>query len=229
MESDLRQAPADDSIEAYLPGYRFGIVLLLLLATFVFMAAGFSGSWVALVTVMLQGATLLAALRAAQVGQRYMPLTFLLVLGALAGAVVATFFSSGNVQGGLFLLNVVLVAVAPVVIARSILRRGVIDVHAVLGALCIYVFIGMLWAFLYNAIGAIGSEPFFVQTHNATTADYLYFSYVTQTTVGYGDLTAATGFGRALAVLEALTGQIYLVTVVALLVTNLRRTTRFER
>jgi len=167
MESDLRQAPADDSIEAYLPGYRFGIVLVLLLATFVFMAAGFSGSWVVLVTVMLQGATLLAALRAAQVGQRYMRLTLLLVLGAFAGAVVATFFSSGNVQGGLFLLNVALIAVAPVVIARSILRRGIIDVHAVLGALCIYVFIGMLWAFLYNAIGAIGSEPFFVQTHNA--------------------------------------------------------------
>src|SRR5262249_50819983 len=178
MESDLRQAPADDSIEAYLPGYRFGIVLVLLLATFVFMAAGFSGSWVVLVTVMLQGATLLAALRAAQVGQRYMRLTLLLVLGAFAGAVVATFFSSGNVQGGLFLLNIALIAVAPVVIARSILRRGIIDVHAVLGALCIYVFIGMLWAFLYNAIGAIGSEPFFVQTHNATTADYLYFSYV---------------------------------------------------
>src|SRR5262249_9429339 len=175
-----------------------------------------------------QGGTLLGGVRAAQVGQRYMRLTLLLVLGAFAGAVVATFFSSGNVQGGLFLLNVALIAVAPVVIARSILRRGIIDVHAVLGALCIYVFIGMLWAFLYNAIGAIGSEPFFVQTHNATTADYLYFSYVTQTTVGYGDLTAATGFGGALAVLEALTGEIYLVTVVALLVTNLRRTRRFE-
>jgi hypothetical protein len=116
-----------------------------------------------------------------------------------------------------------------VVIARSILRRGVIDVHTVLGALCIYVFIGMLWAFLYNAIGALGSEPFFVQTRNVTTADYLYFSYVTQTTVGYGDFTAATGFGRALAVLEALTGQIYLVTVVALLVSNLGRTRRFDR
>jgi len=49
----------------------------------------------------------------------------------------------------------------------------------------------------------------------------LYFSFVTQTTVGYGDLTAAGGFGRALAVLEALIGQLYLVTVIALLVSNL--------
>ena len=155
-----------------------------------------------------------------------MRLTTLLVLGAFAGAVAATFFSSGNVQGGLFLLNVLLVAVAPVVIARSILQRGIVDVHAVLGAICIYVLIGMLWAFLDNAIGALGSEPFFVQTHEASTADYLYFSYVTQTTVGYGDFTAATGLGRALAVLEALVGQLYLVTVIALLVANLGRTRR---
>jgi voltage-gated potassium channel Kch len=78
-------------------------------------------------------------------------------------------------------------------------------------------------------VGALGSEPFFVQTQKATTADYLYFSYVTQTTLGYGDFTAAAGLGRALAVLEALIGQIFLVTVVALLVSNLGRTRRFER
>ena len=52
----------------------------------------------------------------------------------------------------------------------------------------------------------------------ATTADYLYFSFVTITTVGYGDFTAASGLGRALASLEALLGQVYLVTVVATIV-----------
>ena len=63
----------------------------------------------------------------------------------------------------------------------------------------------------------------------ATVADYLYFSFVTQTTVGYGDLTAAGGFGRALAVLEALIGQLYLVTVIALLVSNLGSARRRAR
>ena len=90
-----------------------------------------------------------------------------------------------------------------------------------LGAICIYVLIGMLWALLYTAIGALDSRPFFAQIDKTTTADYLYFSYVTQTTVGYGDLTAAGSIGRALAVLEALIGQLYLVTVVALLVGRL--------
>ena len=70
---------------------------------------------------------------------------------------------------------------------------------------------------------ASGRDPFFVQEATATTADYLYFSFVTLCTVGYGDLTAAGGLGRAMAVFDALIGQIYLVTVLALLVSQLGR------
>ena len=91
-----------------------------------------------------------------------------------------------------------------------------------MAALCIYVLLGMLWAFIYQAIGAFSDDPFFAQPVSATSADYLYFSFVTQTTVGYGDLSAATNPGRAFAVLEALLGQLYLVTVVALVVSRLR-------
>ena len=74
-------------------------------------------------------------------------------------------------------------------------KRPVIDVHTVLGAICIYVLIGMMFSFIYATIDLLGSEPFFVQTNVANTADYLYFSFVTITTVGYGDFTAAPGSG----------------------------------
>jgi hypothetical protein len=97
----------------------------------------------------------------------------------------------------------------------------VIDVRTVLGALCVYILLAMLWAFAFAAIGDIGSQPFFAQQRHATVADYVYFSFVTIATVGYGDLTAAGGLGRALSALEGLTGQLYLVTVIALLVANL--------
>jgi hypothetical protein len=97
----------------------------------------------------------------------------------------------------------------------------VIDVRTVLGAVCIYVLLGMLYAFLYAAIDALSSGPFFVQTAHATTPDFLYFSYITQTTVGYGDFTAQGDLGRALAVLEAMGGQLYLVTIIAVLVSRL--------
>ena len=70
MASDLREAPPDDPLERSLPGSRYGIVLLLLLATFVFMAAGFSGSWVPLVTVSCQGRRSSLRFQAAGVGHR---------------------------------------------------------------------------------------------------------------------------------------------------------------
>ena len=90
-----------------------------------------------------------------------------------------------------------------------------------LGAVCIYVLIGMMFAFVYAAIDGIGSAPFFVQTSHATTPDFLYFSFITQTTVGYGDFTAAADLGRALSVLEALIGRLHLVTIIAVLVSRL--------
>jgi hypothetical protein len=80
----------------------------------------------------------------------------------------------------------------------------------------------LFFAYLYSAIGAVNGH-FFAGRHGATIVDYLYFSFATLTTVGYGDLTAAGDLGRMLAVSEALTGQLYLVTVVALLVGNVGR------
>jgi uncharacterized membrane protein len=119
-----------------------------------------------------------------------------------------------------------MVALAPAAIVRGVIKdvqaRGV-TLHTMFGVLCIYLLIGMLFAFTYALIDSLGSAPFFAQPDAATgtTKDFLYFSFVTITTVGYGDLTAATNLGRSLAIAEALTGQIYLVTVVAAIVGGL--------
>jgi voltage-gated potassium channel len=203
--------------------YRFGIVLLLLLATFTFMAAAPTGTWSRPVTLLLQGATLIAALWAAGVPRHLVRSAVLVTVVAFVAIAATVPISGTELDGIVAVLNALLVAIAITAIAWSILRRGVIDVQTVLGALCIYVLLGMFWAFAFTAIGAFGSAPFFVQESNPTSADYLYFAFVTLTTVGYGDLTAAGGLGRALAVLDALFGQIYLVTIVALLVSNLGR------
>lgn len=210
------------SLEDRLPGYRFGYVLFLLLVTFVFLAAAPTGDWVRSVTVVLEGLTLVAALFAARVRHVFIQIALVVaVLGLIAS--VATMGTAINTDGAVAVLDLLLVGAAPVAIASSIIKRRVIDIHTVLGAICIYVLLGMLWAFLYTAISEMTSDPFFAQQATASTADFLYFSFVTLTTVGYGDLTATGGFGRAVAVLEALLGQIYLVTVVALLVSNLSR------
>jgi voltage-gated potassium channel len=210
-------------IERDLPGARYGLVLVLLLLTFVFMASGFVAAWVPLVTVALQGATLLAALAAAESSRRLVRFAVVVVVVGLASGIASLLTDTSNSRGLTSILSFLLVGVAPVAIAGSMYRRRKVDVHTVLGAICIYVFIGMFFAFLFTTIGELGSEPFFAQMKTATTADYLYFSFVTLTTVGYGDLSAATGVGRATAVFDALLGQIYLVTVLALLVSQLGR------
>ena len=201
--------------------YRFGLVLILLLALFVLLMTGTTSKWARPITVALTGATLLAALIAADVSPRLRRLAVLLALAAFVAALSLVWFGSSTGDGVTGLLGAALVVVAPVAIARSLFRRRVIDVRTVLAALCIYVLIGMLWAFIYIAIGNFASSPFFAQHVTATSADYLYFSFVTYLTVGYGDLTAAGNLGRACAVIEALMGQIYLVTIVALLVSRL--------
>jgi hypothetical protein len=182
---------------------------------------GTSSKWLRPITVALTGTTFLAGLFAADVSPRLRRLAGIIVgLAVLATLSVVGLGGSGD--GTAAILDAALVGLAPVAIARSVVRRRVIDVQTVMAALCIYVLLGLMWGFIYTAIGSLGSTPFFAQPVAATSADYLYFSFVTQTTVGYGDLSAATNPGRAFAVLEALLGQLYLVTIVALVVSRLR-------
>jgi hypothetical protein len=97
----------------------------------------------------------------------------------------------------------------------------------------VYLLIAMLFATTFGLIAEISGDPFFVQLQSpadeATSIDYLYFSLVTITTVGYGDLTAAASVGRMMAVFEAVLGQLYLITVVALVVQNLGPQSRVGR
>jgi hypothetical protein len=226
MDDMSTRQGAERETDTRVPAYRFGVVLLLLLATFIFLASGPTGDWVPLVAVLLQSATLLAAFAAAGAARTLWRIALVVVLAALVSASAALFIGGKEVSASLFLLNLLLVAGAPIVIVHSLIRRRVIDLRTVLGAVCVYILIGMIWSFAFAAAGTFDSEQFFAQQSRATVADYLYFSFVTLTTTGYGDLTAARGLGRALAVLEALTGQLYLVTVIALLISNIDRRAR---
>ena len=103
-------------LEDRIPGYRFGAVLVLLLVTFVFTACGLEGSWARVVNVFLTGLTLLAALLASRTGRRLFRVAALVVFVALVGAIGATADTVDNPGDGLILLNLLLVAAAPVVI-----------------------------------------------------------------------------------------------------------------
>ena len=201
--------------------YRFGLVLFLLLCNFVVLMTGSSERWVRPLSVALSGATLLAALFAASIAPRLQHVASVCVGIAFLASLSLVWIGGSAGDGTQGVLNAALVVIAPIAIAGSLLRRRVVDVQTVMAALCIYVLFAMWWAFVFVAIGSFGSTPFFVQQARPTSADYLYFSFITQLTVGYGDLTAASDLGRACAVLDALVGQLYLVTIVAVLVSRL--------
>ena len=109
-----------------------------------------------------------------------------------------------------------------VVIVLSVITKGEVNRQSITGAVCVYLLLGMIFLFVYGVIATLGDGPFFAQGTDGTRALRVYFSYVTLATLGYGDYTPAGNLGHALAVVEALLGQLYLVTVVALLVARMR-------
>ena len=206
--------------------HAYGLLLLLILSSLTFQLAANEGSLTYLVTILLQGGTFLAALWTSQARTRLLRITSLIVIVATVGSVLA-FAASGHVDNaGARLVSLLLAASAPIAIAHGIVahfrEEGRVTVQTMFGVLCIYLLAGALFAFGYGVIDDLGSHPFFSEIANGDTSDYLYFSFATLTTTGYGDLTAATDLGRSLAITEALIGQIYMVTVVALIVGNLR-------
>ncbi len=206
-------------------GYAYGWLLVLILVSLGFQMGAPDEEWARLVTIALQSVTLLAALRVSG-AHRW------LIRGAAAVTVIAVLaaagllISSGEVsQVAGRAVSLMLVVLAPAAIVVGIVRQaraaGAITVRTMFGVLCVYLLIGSAFAFSYGLISVIGDGPFFAEIDGGTQSDFLYFSLATLTTTGFGDLTAATDLGRSLAVTEALIGQIYLVTVVALIVSNL--------
>jgi Ion channel len=204
----------------------FGLVLLLVLASACFQVAAPETGWARLVTILLGAAILLAAVWAGH-AQRLVARAAAAAAALVAIAAVVYFAVDGTVPVLLAAITSgLLVAFAPLVIAgaivRDVRREGAVELPTLSGVLSIYLLVGMFFSFLYAAVQAAGDGGFFAQVADPERSDFLYFSYITQSTTGYGDLTPAADLGRMLAVAEALFGQIYLVTIVALIVANLR-------
>jgi hypothetical protein len=206
--------------------HRYGIVLVLVVVSFVVQEAAPDTDLTRVVVIWLQAATLVAAVRIARANRRIVRLAAAVAtLAAVAAPVL--WVAEGSVGDGVTAIATgLLVAVAPPVIAaglaQDLFASGEVTVETLSGVLSIYLLAGMFFSFLFAAVGALGDEPFFAEIGDPQRADYLYFSYTTLTSTGFGDLTAATSLGRTLTSIEALVGTIYLVTIVALIVANLR-------
>jgi hypothetical protein len=166
------------------------------------------------------------ALYAGEIRPRLLRVAAALIATVVAGVVIAVAVGKGDtVEGISAIANGLLVALAPPAVVIGVWRdlrdTGAVTITAVAGVLCLYLLVGLFFAFTYVAIQNLGGAPFFSNGDAATSAHSVYFSFVTITTVGYGDFTARTNLGHTLSVTEALIGQIYLVTIVAVFVGRL--------
>ncbi len=207
----------------------FGIVLTAIGVALLFQMAAPDEEWARLVAVILQGVVVLVALSTAGAQGPLMRIAgvgFLVLIAISTGILI-----SPNQVGPVIprLISLALVLLAPIAITiglrDEIAEHKRVTLETVFAGLCLYLLLGLAFAFTYSLVQNISNEPFFsnFSQSDATANDFLYFSLATLTTTGYGDFTAGTEVGRALSITEALAGQIYLVTVVALLVSNLGR------
>jgi Ion channel len=210
-----------------LRGSGYGLVLVLILATLGFQLAAADSEAVRVATVVLQSATLLAAFHVSDVPQwLFRPAVAATAIACLSVAGVA--IGSGEVgEASTRGVGLLLVLVAPAAIlmgaARHFRAAGGVTLTTMFAVLCIYLLLGMAFSYLYGITGNLEDAPFFAAHQSEDQSHFLYFSFTTLTTTGYGDFTAGTDVGRAFAITEALIGQIYLVTVVALIIANMGR------
>lgn len=172
------------------------------------------------VLVLLQCTTLLLAVWTSGLGEDRRPAIPLAAVAVVAALSVHVF--EGDTLGGLTsLLDAILIVLTIVAVALGVVDQGKVNAQSIMGALCIYLLLGMAFTFTYDAVASLGEGAFFASGSDGTPFERLYFSYVTLATLGYGDYTAGGTLGRSLAVFEVLLGQLFLVTAVALLVGTL--------
>jgi Ion channel len=99
-----------------------------------------------------------------------------------------------------------------------VLRRGPITTRRIEGAIAVYLLLGFTWAQAYELVSLWHPGAFAIAVEGRDSNPWTYYSFVTLTTMGYGDIMPVHPLARALAVLEALTGQLYLAILLARLV-----------
>lgn len=147
---------------------------------------------------------------------------FFLVVGSMLAAVLGRGLTKYGVFEYVFLVLLLLFfLMAAWLVASRVLLTGRVDTNKIVGSIALYLLIGLIFSILYTmllevspgAIRGIPEVPWFDAMPLAT-----YFSFVTLTTLGYGDMTPVTPTAQMVVVIEAVTGMFYLAIIVATLI-----------
>lgn len=196
---------------------RFGLVLISCLVTYSLLIAVDSPRWIALASALPVAVTVVLSIWASSPGPflRWAPLA--LIAAAIVTGVINASLRGPDPAGISLLLAGLSLGLCIVAMLVRMATHTRVSVRTVLAVLSSYVMLGLFFAYVDSGIGHI-MGTFFAQSGAHSQSDYAYLSYITLTTVGFGDLTPGTGIARSVIILEALVGQIFLVTLVARMV-----------
>jgi Ion channel len=200
--------------------FRYGAVFVLIVALLVFVIVAPAGNAARAVVLALEGLALLVVVATSRerrevrkVRVRTLGVAATLAVGAVASGVLP--LPVVFVTNGVLTLSILVALVGGIL--RLVRLHGA-TLQVVAGALTIYVLLGLIFAWLVSFVADVDAGAYFAEGGDASLGERVYYSFTVLTTTGFGDLTAATPAGHALAVVEMLLGQLYLVTVIGVLV-----------
>ena len=200
--------------------YRYGVVLLLVLCVVIFVIVVPDSAAARAIAFALVGAALVVAIGTSR-ERGVVRRRRILVAGATIVVITVLTAADAIPVSITFAVGALMTLAVPATLTGGLLRlireRGA-TVQAVAGGLAIYLLLGLAFASVIGFVSDVESGQFFTQIAHTTASDRVYYSFTVLTTTGFGDFTAAHSAGRALAVLEMLIGQIYLVTVISILI-----------
>lgn len=201
-------------------GFLLAVVLVLVVTLLLvdidelYVEAG--AGWTSIGVTLLVGVTLLLAMRASGVSRRWMRIADVLVGLSVIATVLLVFAGAGTDATDVPppYTWTALAVIAPVFIVRRMLLHGRASAKTLMAAVSAYLLIAVAFAFIYLTVDA--HTMFFANDEPSTS--FVYYSFVTLTTLGFGDLVATTAVGRMLTTVEAIIGQVYLVVIVSMVV-----------
>jgi hypothetical protein len=202
--------------------FRYGAVFVLVVTLLVVVIVAPGGDATHAAVLALEGSALLVVVATSR-ERRAVRNARARAVAVVAAVGVAAVALGALPPAVVFAANGVLTLAILVTLVGGLLRlvrmHGV-TIQVVAGALTIYVLTGLIFAWLVSLVANVGAAAYFAQGGDASLGERVYYSFTVLTTTGFGDFTAATPIGHALAVVEMLLGQLYLVTVIGVVVGN---------
>jgi Ion channel len=195
-------------------------LLVAILASLVLLGFGRS---VGVLATAAQGITLLFALWTAAAHRRFQIAAVVFVAVSIVLSTLNDVAGNRIIETAVYTTGLLMGAAAISAILRRIRTHPQVSLVTVYAVLAIYLLVGLSFAYLFLTIGTATGQAFFAGHTDVVPADYIYFSFITITTVGFGDFVPATRLGEMLTASEAIIGQLYLVSVVSLVIGNFGR------